>query len=72
MTLTSPGIMVLLPLLLVLTGCDATAGPDLGPVRDGLGLIGLGIVLAAFIRVLGSKPTFPPGERREAHEEGPQ
>lgn len=59
----------LLPLVAVLTGCEATGGPDLSPVRDGLGLIGLGIVLAAFIRVLGRQSAKPSDQRRPSHEE---
>jgi hypothetical protein len=33
----------------LLTGC-ATGGPDMGPVGGGLSVIGLAIVVAAFIR----------------------
>lgn len=38
---------------LLLTGCGKADGPDLTPIGTGLSIIGMGIVLAAFIRVLG-------------------
>jgi len=44
---------------LLLSGCGASSGPDLTPLGNGLSVIGLGIVLAAFIRVLGNKWAAP-------------
>lgn len=72
MKTSRPLPMAILPVLLILAGCEATGGPDLGPVRDGLGLIGLGIVLAAFIRMLGRQPAKPADEGRPPREEEPQ
>ncbi len=57
-------------LLPALSGCQATGGPDMSPVGKGLAVIGLGIVLAAFIRVL-AKPLsrLKPSKRKESDEE---
>jgi len=59
-----------LSLALLMSGCSGDGGPDLTPLGNGLAFIGLGIVLAALIRVLGNQWTKPskPIERREDEE----
>lgn len=41
-------IALLLPL--ALTACQASSGPDFTPIKQGLGFLGLSLILAAFIR----------------------
>ena len=51
-------------LALAMAGCTPGDGLDLTPIGNGLGVIGLGIVLAAFIRVLGEQWNKPPERRK--------
>lgn len=55
---------------LLLSGCGVSGGPDLTPIGNGLALIGLGIVLGAFVLVLGNQHSKPP--IRENSDEKPQ
>ena len=55
--------------VLLLSGCGEGGGPDLTPLGNGLAFIGLGIVLAAFIRVLGDQWSKP---KKEENDEKPQ
>ena len=38
----------------LLSGCGSGGAPDMGPVGGGLSVIGLGIVVAAFIRAVAT------------------
>jgi hypothetical protein len=40
---------------LAMAGCETKSGPDLTPIGNGLGIIGLSLVLAAIIRLLGHR-----------------
>ncbi len=55
-------------LAVALSGCSTSSGPDLTPLGNGLAFIGLGIVLAAFIRVLGDQWTKPKPKPEDTHE----
>ena len=39
-------------LVVLLSACSAGGAPDMGPVGGGLSVIGLGIVVAAFIKAV--------------------
>jgi len=63
LTVPSPGLVAIGVFGLVLAGCSTPSGPDLSPIGNGLVVIGLSIVLAALIRLLG--------RRRESDDEKP-
>ena len=58
-----------LSLALLMSGCSGDGGPDLTPVGNGLALIGFGIVLAAFVLVLGGLLTRPKLSNRKDNDE---
>ena len=47
-------LIMLLTLPVVLAGCGG-GGPDMSPVGGGLAVIGLGIIVAAFVRSYGKR-----------------
>ena len=59
-------------LAVALTGCSTGVGPDFTPLGNGLSLIGLGLVLSAIIRTLGSQLSKPTPKLEEHTNEKPQ
>lgn len=48
-----------------MTGCSTSAGPDFTPIKEGLGFLGLSLILAALIRLFGDRTKKPPPPRDE-------
>jgi len=56
-------VVVIGAVFTALAGCQPPGGNvDLSPIRDGLSLIGLGIVLASIIRLLGGRKSTEGGD----------
>jgi len=43
-----------------MTGCTTSTGPDFTPIKQGLGFLGLSLILAALIRLFGDRTKNPP------------
>ncbi len=57
-------------IVLLLSGCEGVDnGPDFTPLGNGLAFIGLAIVLAALIRVIGGQWAAPTKTRKEESDE---